>query len=253
MIKLRTRILLGALIQILLYAALPTRWAVVPACAMLLHSTCLTVIQLLSPNTKNTFVHGVVPGRVTAQIPPAGPTPAAHSVVVFNLGVQYNHPLGPLSPAGRQINRYFDAMQRDLHSRRHELGLLDMSFWRAGERESNSTLLTTMVFRDIEGLHRFAHEPIHREAWDWWSGKARSPAYTGVFHETFCVPAGEYETLYVNCRPVLFGRGQVRMVGGGKDGEEGEEWRSTLVSADEPALKTQYARMNRREDGTVKG
>ena len=244
--------LFGALLQLLLCAALPMRWAVVPACAMLLHSMALTAVQTLSPD-KNTFLHGVVPGRVTAQVSSAadgsfGPRPAAQSVVVFNLGVQYNHPLGALAPAVRQTGAYFEAMRRDLHERRHELGLLDMSFWRGADRDSNSTMLMTMAFRDLDGLHRFAHEPIHREAWDWWGSKARSPSHIGIFHETFCVPAGEYENVYVNCRPVLLGRGQMRT------GEEGKDqvWRSTLVGGDNPMFKTQYSRLNRHDDGTPK-
>lgn len=245
--------LFGALLQLLLCAALPMRWAVVPPCVMLIHSIALTVIQTLSDD-KNTFMHGVVPGRTTAQVPSPvdgsfGSRPGAQPVVVFNLGVQYNHPLGMLAPEVKQMGEYFEAMRADLHERRHDLGLLDMSFWRGADRDSNSTMLMTMFFRDLEGLHRFAHEPIHREAWDWWHAKARNPKHIGIFHETFCVPAGAYETLYVNCRPVLMGRGQVRT------GEEGKDqvWRSTLVGADNVLLKTQYSRMDRDENGVPKG
>lgn len=227
------------------------RWAMGPACAMLLNSIVLTIVQTLSPDT-NTFTHGVVPGRVTAQMPSPdtgsfGPTPASQSVVVFNLGIQCNHPLGLLAPGVKELGDYFEAMQKDLHKRRHELGLLDMSYWRGGERDSNSTMLLTMVWRDVADVHRFAHKALHRETWDWWN-RARSPKHIGIFHETFCVPAGGYETVYVNCRPVLFGRGQVRTGGEGEDGV----WRSTLVGTDNPVLKTQYARMNRYEDGTPK-
>ncbi|KAL4725938.1 hypothetical protein ACLX1H_006612 [Fusarium chlamydosporum] len=125
-------------------------------------------------------------------------------------------------------------MSKDLEAHRDEYGLLTSSSWRADERSSNNTLLNIYYFRDVEGLHRFAHGDIHRKAWDYIN--KTKPKHIGVFHETYSVPERAYENIYFNCRPVLMGRASVRTT---PVGEEEERWTNTLVSADTPALKTQ--------------
>lgn len=225
------------------------KWAIVPAAAMLLNSIVTTIIQVLVPS-RNIFQDGVVHGRSTAQIPSPdgvyGPTPASESLVVFNLGVQLNHPLGPLAPHVKTIGDYFLKMLEDIRNRRDELGLITMSDWRTNDRNSNSTLNVSFYFRDVESIHKFAHEELHKEAWKFY--EAAKPYHVGVYHETFIVPAGHYETIYDHCRPVKLGRGTVA-----REGKEGESGRSRLlVSADTPVLKSQYARLNRYENGSPK-
>jgi fumagillin biosynthesis monooxygenase len=169
-----------------------------------------------------------------------GSQPAAKPLVVFHLGVQWNHPLGILAPGISTLSQKFTAMTTTLTSRRAEFGFLGMTSHRSADRGSNNTLLLTMYFRDLESLHAFAHEPLHREAWDWYSVKKH--AHIGIFHETFCVPAKAWETVYVNCHPVGLGRTAEAVEGG-------QKWVNPLVSADMPALKTQYARLGRHENG----
>jgi hypothetical protein len=249
-LKMETKLLIGALIQILVCAVLPLRWAVVPAAAMLLNSIITTIIQLLVPS-KNTFQDGVVHGRSSAQFPTSdgtyGPTPANKSLVVFNLGVQFNHPLGIFAPDVKPITKFITAMLADIRSRRDELGLISVSDWKAMDRNSNATLNFSFYFRDVESVHKFAHEELHKEAWKFY--ETAKPYHIGVFHETFCVPAGQYETIYDHCRPVFLGKGLVSK----ESKEEGIDGRSRLlVSADTPALKSQYARLNRYENGSPK-
>lgn len=136
-------------------------------------------------------------------------------------------------------------MKKDLRNRREELGLLGMSSWQGDDRKSNNSLITTMYFKDVESVHKFAHEPLHRQAWDWYDVKKHS--HIGIFHETFCVPAKAWETVYVNCHPVGLGRLAAKV-----DGKEEESWMNSLVSADMPALRTQYARLGRYENGAPK-
>lgn len=142
-------------------------------------------------------------------------------------------------------------MQHNLESRRDELGFLGISSYRGHDRGSNNTLLLAMHFKDVESIHRFAHEPLHREAWDWYDVKKHS--HIGIFHETFCVPATAWENVYVNCHPV--GMGRMSTVGvdsrfGERAGGKGvQKWVNPLVSADTPALKTQYTRLGRHENG----
>lgn len=247
--NLRTLVLGGALIQIGLSSILPTRWAIVPASTLLFTSIVKTIFQMLSPRD-NLFMKGVIPGRTTAQLPTEfgafGPDPANQSVVVFHLGIQWNHPLGFFAPGVAEISKHFLAMSQELLLRRDELGLLSVSDWRGAERGRNNTYLIAYYFKDVESIHRFAHEDLHRMAWDNYA--STKPAHIGVFHETFEVPARAYESMYVNCHPLLLGRGLVAC-----EDKEGEEmWVNTLVSADTPALKTQYARMGRDETGVPK-
>lgn len=252
-----TILLFGALLQTILTLLLPLRWAVVPPSALLLNVLITTAVQARNPLT-NAYKSRVVPGRASAQIPSlttasAGvfpSDPAEASLVVFNIGAQFNHPLGPLAPGIKEMGDMFGAMTRELLDRREELGVLSVSSWRADERASHNTSKLTIFFRDVEGLHRFAHEPLHRRAWDWLNAR-KHLEHIGVFHETFCVPAKAYETVYLNCRPVLLGGAAVKL--GGKEGEEKGKWANALVDGNTPALKTQYSRMDRDEKGRLLG
>ncbi|PHH67730.1 hypothetical protein CDD83_6446 [Cordyceps sp. RAO-2017] len=169
-----------------------------------------------------------------------GPAPAQAGLVVFNLGIQWNHPLGPLCPGGPEAARHFMAMSADLERRRDELGLVAVSEWRGAGVANATTVVLSYYLRGLDALHRFAHEPLHRAAWDWYR-RADRP-HLGIYHETFVVPAGAYENIYDNCIPVGLGRGSVRCRA--PDGGD-PLWVNTLVSADTPALKTQMLRMGR--------
>ena len=247
-IKPHTIILIGALLQLVLCSILPLRWAVVPPSIFLLNSIITTISQIFSTRP-NEYTSTAVPGRVTAQLPlengKFGGQPSSRSIVVFNLGVQWNHPLGLLAPGVPELAKDFMAMNKELKSRREEFDLLGLSSWRGDDRASNNTLVTTYYFKDVESIHRFAHEPLHRQMWDKFSANKHS--HIGIFHETFCVPAKAWETVYVNCHPILMGRAADKVE---VDGEE--MWVNSLVSADMPALKTQYARLGRNERGVPK-
>ncbi|KAL6924773.1 hypothetical protein FSST1_002047 [Fusarium sambucinum] len=248
--KPQVTIAIGSFIQVALCAILPLRLAIIPSAAVLLNSVIATLLQVRSTKP-NEYDEAIIPGRATAQLPFSsgmfGSKPGANSVVVFHLGIQINHPFGLAAPGMSQIGKYFSAMTEDLESHRDEYGLLTSSSWRGDERSSNNTLLNIYYFRDVEGLHRFAHGDIHRKAWDYMS--KTKPKHVGIFHETYSVPARAYENIYVNCHPVMMGRATVRTT---PVGEEDERWTNTLVSADVPALKTQYARMSRDEQGNSK-
>ncbi|KAF7545569.1 hypothetical protein G7Z17_g9057 [Cylindrodendrum hubeiense] len=252
-LKLHTTILIGALIQIPLCAILPIRYAIVPALSLLLNSVITTVLQARKPEL-NKFMKQVVPGRATAQIPSTSTAsqgrfssqPAEASIVVFNVGSQFNHPLGVLAPGVKELGNHFATLKRDILNRREEIGLLGVSTFLADEQESNNTNMLTCYFRDVESLHRWALGPMHREAWGWLNSKKYS--HIGVFHETFCVPAKAYETIYINCRPVLLGRAAVEMSTKGPE----PEWANCLMNADTPLLKTQYSRLSRDEAGKPK-
>lgn len=213
-----------------------------PSAILLLGYAVTTLIHYLAPaSPSNPYTQHVVSGRTTAQLPgPSGSfgaEPAAQGLVVFNLGVQWNHPLGILCPGGKEIAQRFTAMNADLLRRREELGLVSINDWKGASVETASSLVITYYFRDVASIHRFAHEELHRKAWDWYNAH-RFP-HIGIFHETFVVPAHSHENIYVNCIPVGLGRGAVRC----EDVKGEEQWANTLVSADTPALKTQTSRL----------
>ncbi|KKY31869.1 hypothetical protein UCDDA912_g08158 [Diaporthe ampelina] len=233
-------------------SVLPARYALLPLALLLGHSVINTILQARSPKD-NAFTLDVVPGRVTAQLPSRasgafGSRPAAQPLVVFHLGVRFNHPLGLLSPGAREMGDRFTAMTRALAERRDEFGMLHITSWRDNERRSNNTLMIIAYFRDADGLNRFAHDRVHREGWDWYLrfAKREGNSHIGIFHETFVTRPGDYETIYVDCPPTLLGAANVRVDGdGGEKAEHGEEmWVRPLVSANHSALRSQSQRMN---------
>lgn len=247
-VRLPVLLVLGSVAQCALSLALPARWAVVP----LLSYLAISALSLLINTTTTTATAlplNVVPGRTAAQRPRPdgtfGAAPAEEPLVVFHIGAQFNHPLGPLCPGGRETGARFDALVAELRRRRDELGVLSVSAWTRVVDGSLSTN-TVIYFKDVASLHRFAHEDLHREAWDWFAAQ-RFP-HLGVYHETFLVPRKSYECVYLNCKPLLMGEAASLA----RDDETGaERWVNALVSADTPALKTQYARMGRDRNGVV--
>lgn len=169
--------------------------------------------------------------------------------MAFHLGVHFNHPLGLLAPGAKELGAHFQAMTDALVSpaNRKEFGLLSTSNWRGSERASNNALMMVAYFRDIEGLHRFAHSKVHRDGWDWYLRFVRETGYRhfGLYHETFLARKGDWETIYDDCAPTLLGAASVRLDDGDVGTGKAEEaaWIRPLVSADHPALKTQAKRM----------
>lgn len=197
------------------------------------------------PSGPSPYAGGVVRGRPSAQQPAGGgalgPEPGARGLVVFVLGIQWNHPRGVLSPGGPEMGRRFGEMHAELLRRRAELGVLGASEWAGAGPTSGTSMAFVYYFADVANIHVFAQEALHRDAWDWF--KARGLPHVGIFHETYAVPAGAYETIYENCAPVGLGRASVRCEGEGV--AEGQPWVNTLVSADTPALWTHLARLGR--------
>ncbi|KAI8195428.1 hypothetical protein KHU50_010933 [Colletotrichum sp. SAR 10_65] len=237
---------IGALMQTALFLILPTKYAIIPSSAIALNSIISTIIGTRSKSA-NTYMNGVVPGRTSAQFPdpttgkiPA--TPAGRSLLVFHLGVRFNHPLGLLSPGGREIGAYFDAMNKDLNLRADEYGLYHLSSWQSLEAERNNTLMFIYYFRDVEGLNKFAHDPLHRKTWDWYNSIRDQFDHIGIFHEGFVTGPQQYETIYGNMKPTLLGAASLKC----KNEETKEdEWVNTLVNCDNSALRSQFKRMGK--------
>ncbi|KAL2182213.1 hypothetical protein L209DRAFT_738562 [Thermothelomyces heterothallicus CBS 203.75] len=265
--SLPTLLALGGLAQAVLSLVLPARYALLPLLFVLLRTVVVTVRDANSLPAYTARL-GVIPGRASGQVPnpsydprgpegkegegegarsatPAfGPAPAEQGVVVLHLGARFNHPLGPLGPGAKQLGDQFEACNRDLLARAREFGCLGMTSYRGDGAEARNTLLSVYYFRDLEGLNRFAHDAVHRRAWDWYHREClkRGYAHLGIFHEAFVVPAGAYETLYVNMPPTLLAAGQAHI----RNEATGEvEHLPTVVDASSSLWRSQYTRMNR--------
>jgi hypothetical protein len=62
------------------------------------------------------------------------------------------------------------------------------------------TTYTIQYWRSFEELERFAKAPDddHLPAWRWYNTLGEKAAGVGIWHETFRVAAGAYESIYVN-------------------------------------------------------
>jgi hypothetical protein len=130
-------------------------------------------------------------GRFTAQI--------EGDFVVFLIGMRINHffLLHKWMPVAAAMPR----MLKEL-AQHKELGLLH-----AYPCLSGRTLMTVQYWRSFEQLHAYAHmkDKEHLPAWAAFNRRVGGNGAVGIFHETFLVKAGEYESVYANMPP--FGLG----------------------------------------------
>ncbi len=123
----------------------------------------------------------VIPTRVTA--------PPGESFVVFLIGARVNR--WWLLPAIWGVATAMSRMMRELQDD-PESGLL--SFEQYGGRTS----LTVQYWRSLAHLQRYAHrkDKAHVPAWRRWAQQWGLTGAVGVWHETYVVAPGTYETLY---------------------------------------------------------
>ena len=124
------------------------------------------------------------PGRFTAKI--EGP------FVVFLIGVRVNRLLavGKWLPVTRAMPRMLEELRR-----RPELGLLHAEFavtWRGA--------MVLQYWRSFEHLHAYAsmRDAQHLPAWAAFNRSVGSDGTVGIWHETYEVAAGRFETVYAN-------------------------------------------------------
>lgn len=116
---------------------------------------------------------------------------------VFLIGARVNQPWNV--PAWLPVFRAMPRMLRELQAR-PELGLL-------GGQTHGGTLI--QYWRSAEHLHAYAHarDHAHLPAWRAFNQAARRhPGAVGIWHETYLIQPGAYETLYVDMPPFGLGR-----------------------------------------------
>ncbi|KAF2143596.1 uncharacterized protein K452DRAFT_317075 [Aplosporella prunicola CBS 121167] len=194
----------GACLQTLTYALLG-RIALVPAFLLLFYRVVDTAL-ITKGSRPNHLMDGVIKNKFAAHFPDAagnyGDKPADREVVVFMIGARFNHPLGIFSPGGKELGEFTTKLHTDVEARAEEYGLLGQtSYTVSGDRPSKNELMTVMYFESTEGLHKFAHDPLHREAWNWWNTHLAKLAHISIWHEVYRSPAGHWEGIYVNSHP----------------------------------------------------
>lgn len=126
----------------------------------------------------------MTPGHRTAEID--------GDFVVFLIGMRINRPwkLHKWIP----VTFAMGPMLREL-SRRKELGLLGYTTW-----ISPTGPLVVQYWRSVEQLESFARDARlpHHPAWRRFNQAVAGHGDVGIWHETFLVRAGAYESVYVN-------------------------------------------------------
>ncbi|KAK4447183.1 hypothetical protein QBC34DRAFT_486399 [Podospora aff. communis PSN243] len=246
--SLRTILLLGATAQAGLTLVLPPRYALFPTAFLLLHTIASTVHSVASPSLRD-----IIPGRTSIFLPPPTSSPSPYppsesekqGLVTLHLGVRFSHPLGLFAPGVREIGDLFSACNNAVLESAGPYGCIGYTLWRGITDDTNNTVLGVYYFKTVEGLHRFAHDDVHRKAWEWYERECAGVVgkdgkggkrYIGVYHETLEVEKGGWEAIYVNMPPTLLGATK---------GKEEEVWVSPLVEAKGKMFKGQYDRMGR--------
>jgi len=241
----QTWLSIGAVIQGAAFLLLG-RIALLPALAYI-------VLQSLDAGTMaagwrhNRYLDGVVMKKTSAQLPDAngnyGSKPANDDIVVFLIGTRSNHPLGLLAPGFKDFSGLMITMVKDLEEHAEEFGFLGVTSWlNASQRSTNSEIMEVCYFRTVEGLHAFAHSDYHRAAWAWWNKNHKQNPHLSIYHETYHVPKGHWETIYINSHISHLATAAVK----GKDEKTGEDrWLSPVVDASKGLLKTSAGRMAR--------
>ena len=120
--------------------------------------------------------------------------------VVFLIGMRINHLHKPWQwlPVAAAMGRMLPELMREpglglLHAR-NQFGLRNISL--------------IQYWRSFDHLHAYAHAAArqHRPAWTAFTRAAQAGSDVGIWHETYLIAAGQYETVYDNMPPWGLGR-----------------------------------------------
>ena len=222
------------------------RLALIPAALVLAYRTLDA--YLMSIGWKhNIYMDGIIQKKYSTAFPDElghyGNKPAKNDIVVFLIGTRSNHPMGMFAPGVKDINEYFGQMAKDLDKHADEFGFLGMTSWlNSSNRKTNNEIMQVCYFRSVEGLHKFAHSEYHRKGWDWWNKNFKSFPYMSIYHETYHVPKGNWESIYVNSHVSGLNATTHKFT----DEMTGQEmYASPIVDASKGLLKTSAGRMAR--------
>lgn len=129
------------------------------------------------------ILKGIYAGRYTIE--------NNEDIVVFIIGMRINNRIA--------IHKWLPVflampgMIKELYNHKNELGFLSM--------ESYLGLRTTAIiqyWRSIDDLLSYAKNEKHLAAWKKFNQKAHNNKAVGIYHETYQIKKGDYESIYVN-------------------------------------------------------
>jgi len=119
--------------------------------------------------------------------------------VVFLIGMRLNQPwkVHKWWPVATAMPRMISELQRQ-----PELGLLHAEMW------FSRTLVMVQYWRSMDQLMAYAtsKQSEHLPAWKAFNQAVGTDGSVGIWHETFAVKAGAYESVYVNMPAFGLGR-----------------------------------------------
>ncbi|KAK5657953.1 hypothetical protein OQA88_2505 [Cercophora sp. LCS_1] len=268
--SLRSLVLLGALTQTLISLFLPHPY--LPATILLLITIVTHLHSILTfsvppiPTTINTkltrsHLNTPIPHRTTTSFPLASYNPSVQDtpyspthrpgLALLHLTVRFSHPLGVLHPGARDLQSHFLACNKRLLSESKaadRFGCMGISSWRGDTLDTNNTFMTAYYFKNVEGLHAFAHDEVHMKAWVWFEGWAKKWGLgrIGVAHETFVVGENGFEGVGLGMPATLLAGGSMKVKR--EDGDQ-EQWWGTMVAAGRGGMEGRLGRSIGRHGG----
>jgi hypothetical protein len=156
----------------------------------------------------------IQPGRFAAAH--AGP------VVVFVIGMRINRfwRFGKWLPVARAMGPMIEELAANPES-----GFLGFERLFASLR----TIVLIQYWRDFDSLEAYARDrdARHWPAWTAFNKAVGNNGTVGIFHETYCVPAGGYETIYGNMPPWGLGKAKGTLAATGSRNEARSRMRVT--------------------------
>lgn len=118
---------------------------------------------------------------------------------IFMLGIRLNsfRKIGRWWRAGRSMPKMLKELEQN-----PELGLLGGEVW------WGRTLIFVQYWRSFRHLEDYAKSRNHEHlpAWKGFNQLVGTSGDVGIWHETYQIRAGDYENVYVNMPPMLFGK-----------------------------------------------
>lgn len=109
--------------------------------------------------------------------------------VVFLIGMRINKPWKPWKWV--PVARAMGPMQAELRAN-PDLGCLHIENW------FGRTTVSLQYWTDFESVDAYARGGLHLPAWRDFNRRVRDSGDVGIWHETYRVPPGGYETVYGN-------------------------------------------------------
>ncbi|CAI5537266.1 unnamed protein product [Closterium sp. Naga37s-1] len=158
---------------------------------------------------------------------------------LFLIGARANNPF-PMGPAFPSVGEVFNQAVRELEQESERFGYLGGDHYVGTDVTRGSQTIAVMYWRSYDHLVSYANDQnlVHGSAWKRMTQLLRDGPDIGVWHESYAIKAGQYESIYVNCPafglgaagrlvpaagPLSTSRGRMREGGGVKRKEVGED------------------------------